>query len=753
MNLGIFNPHPAMSKMLLLILWMIPGVFLLPAIDVQAGSSVPAGQPRIGLVLSGGGARGMAHVGVIRVLEEMKIPVYCIAGTSMGAIVGGLYAAGMSPDEMEKMVTSMEWNEAFRDKPPPSDLSFRRKKDAADYLINFDLGFKDGGFSIPMGLLQGQNLNLMLKTMLFHTEGIDDFNKLNIPFRAMATDIETGDAVILDKGDLVKAIRASMSIPALFAPVEINGKLLVDGGIANNLPVDIARQMGADVLIVVDISTSLSRRKQLTSSVEITSQLTSILVQRNTADQIRTLYLTDILIRPDMGDLGSGDFFRAAEAVAAGRKKAEEMKPRLAHLAVSGETFLAYLQTQRNKDHDMPDIETVEVDNRTSLPTGLIAAHIDMKPGAKLNLSELKKNIDRIYGIDTFERVDFFLKKKDKSSAIVIEPLEKSWGPNYFRFGIGLEDNFKGNSSYALTAQFTKTAINSRAGEWRTEVRIGESPRVLTEFYQPIDYSLCYFVAASAQYRVRNLRDFDEDGDITTEFRDNAIEGSLDIGRQFGNWGELRLGLRRQYGVVKMLVGNHQGFEDDPYNRGSVFISAAYSTLDNYIFPLKGSDAYITWNYNLRALGSDIEVQALGVKWMKAFTFGKYTFMPSIDIRTTLDNDDMDVQDTFPLGGFLNLSGFSSDEIYGRHTGLARVLAYRELGSTGMGALKMPLYFGMSAEAGNVWNKRADINLESLILAGSIFLGTKTYFGPIYLAYGQAQRGHSSIYLYLGQRF
>src|SRR5512145_453114 len=327
MNLGVFNPHPAMSKMLLLILWMVPGVLLLPAIDAQAGQPVADGQPRVGLVLSGGGARGMAHVGVIRVLEEMKIPVHCIAGTSMGAIVGGLYAAGMSPDEMEKMVTSMEWNEAFRDKPPPSELSFRRKKDAADYLINFDLGFKDGGFSIPMGLLQGQNLNLMLKTMLFHTEGIDDFNKLNIPFRAMATDIETGDAVILDKGDLVKAIRASMSIPALFAPVEINGKLLVDGGIANNLPVDIARQMGADVLIVVDISTSLSRRKQLTSSVEITSQLTSILVQRNTADQIRTLYQTDILIRPDMGDIGSGDFFRAAEAVAAGRKKAEEMKP------------------------------------------------------------------------------------------------------------------------------------------------------------------------------------------------------------------------------------------------------------------------------------------------------------------------------------------------------------------------------------------------------------------------------------------
>jgi len=395
---------------------------------------------------------------------------------------------------------------------------------------------------------------------------------------------------------------------------------------------------------------------------------------------------------------------------------------------------------------------TVEVANSTSLPTGLIAAHIDMKPGAKLDMTELKKNIDRVYGIDTFERVDFYLKRKGKGSAIVIEPLEKSWGPNYFRFGLGLEDNFKGSSSYALTAQFTKTAINSRAGEWRTEVRIGESPHIYTEFYQPIDYALSYFVAANAGYRVRNINAFNEDGDITSQYRAQSGHIGLDIGRQLGNWGELRTGVRREYGSVKVLVGDHSG-PADPYNRGSIFVSAAYSTLDNYVFPLCGADAYVTWNYNLKALGSDIEVQALGVKWMKAFTWSKYTFMPSIDIRTTLDSDDMAVQDAFPLGGFLNLSGFSADEIYGRHTGLARLLAYREIGSAGLGALTMPIYFGVSAEAGNVWNKRADINMDSLILAGSIFIGTKSYLGPIYLAYGQAQRGHSSLYLYLGQRF
>lgn len=742
-----------MPKINTLLLWMLISACLLAAADAQAGPAAADGRPRIGLVLSGGGARGMAHVGVIQVLEEMKIPIFCIAGTSMGAIVGGLYAAGMSPADMEKFVTSMEWNEAFKDKPPPSDLAFRRKRDAADYLINFDLGYKDGKLTIPKGLLQGQNLNLILKSLLFHTEGINDFSKLNIPFRAVATDIETGDAVILEKGELVKAVRASMSIPGVFAPVEIDGRILVDGGVSNNLPIDIARQMGADVVIVVDISTDLSRRDQLTSSVEITAQLTSIMIQRNTYAQIRTMREDDILIRPELRDITSGDFFRAVEAVATGRKKAETMKPQLARLAVEDRDYLAYLQIQRKKIQEMPVIDAVEVVNKTSLPTGLIAAHIHMKPGEKLDLNELKQNIDRIYGIDTFENVDFRLRKKDKTSDLVIEPVEKSWGPDYFRFGLGLEDNFKGSSNYGLTMQFTKTAINSRAGEWRNELRIGETPLIFTEFYQPIDYALHYFAAANVRYAIRNIKEYNKDGEVTTEYRANAIQGGLDVGRQFGNWGELRLGLRREYGTVKVLIGNHQTSEQGSYGRGGVIASFAYSTLDNYVLPLSGSDAYLIWTHHLSQLGSDIQSQTLGVKWMSAFTWNKYTFTPYIDIRTTIDNDDLPVQDTFPLGGFLNLSGYSSNEIYGRHTGLACLVAYREIGAAGLGALKMPLYVGMSAETGNVWNKRSDIKFESLILAGSVFLGTKTFLGPIYLAYGQAQRGHSSIYLYLGKRF
>ena len=752
MKPGTIHPSVMTMKIRILLFFLIIAAFLFTASNLQAGPAALDERPRIGLVLSGGGARGLAHVGVIQVLEEMKIPISCIAGTSMGAIVGGIYASGMSPAELEKFITSMQWNEAFKDKPDASEMTFRRKRDAADFLIDLDLGFKDGEFTMPRGVLQGQNLNLILKSMLIHTEGIDDFNRLNIPFRAVAADIETGDAVILEKGELVKALRASMSIPALFAPVEMDGRLLVDGGIANNLPIDIARRMGADVVIVVDISTELSRRDQLATSVAITSQLTSIMVQRNTQAQIRTMREGDILIRPEMGAIGSSDFFKAADAVAAGRKKAGEMKPELAHLAVKEEEFLAYLQAQRKKEQPLPVIDVVEVDNKSSLPDALIAAHVDIKPGEPLSMPDLKKNIDRVYGIDTFERVDFHVRKKDKSTAIVIEPFDKAWGPNYFRFGLGLEDNFKGSGSYALTAQFTKTALNRLAGEWRSEVRIGENPRIYAELYQPLDDSLSYFAVANAAYLMRNINTYNDKGEILTQYRVQSAQFGLGAGRQFGNWGEVRVGLHREHGNVKIAIGD-PSVPENIYNRGSVQASVAYSRLDNYIFPLRGTDASLLWSYNLKALGSDIDEQALGLSWMTAFTWGKYTFIPALDIKTMLDDDNMDVQDTFPLGGFLNLSGFSTNEIYGRHTGLARLVAYREIGSAGMGALKMPLYIGLSAEAGNVWNKRSDINFESLILAGSIFLGIKTYLGPVYLAYGQAQRSHSSIYLNVGQRF
>ncbi len=306
-------------------------------------------RPRIGLVLSGGGARGLAHIGVLKVLEEMRIPIDCIAGTSMGAVVGGLYAAGASPADLEKLVESIPWNEAFTDKQTADKLSFRRKEDRQSDKIDLNLGIRDGHLITSKGLVQGQNLNLLLKEIILHTSDTKDFDKLHIPFRAVAADIESGQAVVIGTGDLSEAIRASMSIPGIFAPMEIRGKMLVDGGIANNLPVDVVRGMGADILIVVDIGTPLRTREGLNSPGSITAQVMTILIQRNVRAQLQTLKREDILIQPQLGNLGTTDFSKTAAAMNIGQDTAKKLTHRLTALSVSPENYQVYLAHQRHQ--------------------------------------------------------------------------------------------------------------------------------------------------------------------------------------------------------------------------------------------------------------------------------------------------------------------------------------------------------------------------------------------------------------------
>lgn len=691
----------------------------------------------------------MAHIGVIKFLEEMRIPIDYISGTSMGAIVGGLYATGLSPDELEKAVTSMEWNDAFRDSPPLQDLPFRRKWDYANFLMKFELGFKDGKLTIPMGLLQGQNLSLILKSMIGPAEIVRDFDRLNIPFRAVAADVETGDSVVIGDGELSTAIRASMSIPGLFTPVERDGRLLVDGGIADNLPADVARQMGAEVLIVVDIGTPLRTRENLGSAMSVTVQLITILIQRNTREQLKTLTAKDVLILPQLGEIGSGDFTEGHAAIPIGRQAAEKMKVELQRLSVSPDAYNAYLERQRRKPTTLFPIDYVRIENRSGISDHVIASHVSVKPGDRLDSEALRQDLIRVYGIDAFDRVDYHLEEKDGKKGLHIRTVERSWRPSYFRFGVNLEDDFKGSGSYNLAVRFTRTAINRLGAEWRIEGQIGAMPRVFSEFYQPVNDSLSYFVAPYAEYKEQNINFF-SGGSIAAQYRVKTTTGGLDVGRQFGNWGEMRLGILKGQGHVSGRIGD-PNFKDD-FEIGRLRFLLIYNRLDNFSFPQKGTNAYLTYHAGLRELGEEVSVNTLSGSWITAKTWGNHSFLPSFSFSTIMD-DQAPIQDVFPLGGFLNLSGFSKNELSGRYTGLARLIYLRKIAGHGLTAFKIPVYLGGSLEKGNVWNKSDDIGFNSAIWAGSIFVGADTYIGPLYFGYGYAEGGHGSLYLYLGQTF
>ncbi|MEN8200058.1 MAG: patatin-like phospholipase family protein, partial [Thermodesulfobacteriota bacterium] len=332
--------------------WTFRTVFLfqviltlfLPHHCMAAEEAVSAKRSRIGLVLGGGGARGAAHVGVLKVLEELRIPVDVIAGTSMGSIVGGLYAMGLSPEQIEREMLAMEWRDLFSDEPPREDRSFRRKRDDDYYTVKAKPGLKDGEVRMPMGFLHGQKFDIELNRLTLPVARIKNFDQLPIPYRAVGTDIETGEAVILGSGKLSQAIRASMAVPSAFDPVEIDGRLLVDGGLAANVPVSVAREMGAEIFIVVDVGSGLFGREEINSALDITAQLANFLFTLSGDRDIRTLSDGDVLIKPPLGDIGGGSFDRVGEAIPIGEQATLQMRDALARYSLSDKEYYAHLE-------------------------------------------------------------------------------------------------------------------------------------------------------------------------------------------------------------------------------------------------------------------------------------------------------------------------------------------------------------------------------------------------------------------------
>ena len=707
-------------------------------------------RPRVGLVLGGGGARGGAHVGVIKMLDRLRIPVDVIAGTSMGAIVGGLYASGLSADELSAVFENADWSVLLSDRPPRGKRSFRRKSDDVGFLVNFDLGLDHSGLVFPGGFIQGQNLEMALKRFALPVITVDDFDQLPIPFGAVATDLVSGDPVILRSGDLATAMRASMSAPGVFKPVKLNGRTLVDGGVVNNLPVQIARDMGAEVLIVVDAGFPLKSEAELGSAISIADQMLTILINARATEQAALLTASDVLISPDLGALGSQEFHRTMEASVLGWKKAAELAAQLARFSLAPEAYAAHRKEIGSRVPNAAPIDRLVVENESNLAAEVIAERLSDQTGGLLDLEQLESDISNIYGFDTFESVTYDIEQDGEETTLAVRGTEKSWGPNYIRFGINLEDDFKGNSSYNVAARFTKTEINKRGGEVRAELQIGESPRLFTEWYQPLDYASRWFVNPQLELGRFNTGLFDE-GRQLARLRSDQATLSLDGGRQFGNWGEFRLGYQRSRSNDKLQIGLPAP-TGGSLDLGGVFANLGHDTIDRVAVPRSGTLFNVTVSTFRESLGSDASFDLGRLFLLKPQTWGKNTLLHWWDFGSTLDAEAPGLE-PFSLGGFFSLSGYAPDELSGRHFGIGRLIYYRRLGDQVLPVLDSQIYAGASFEAGNVWDRRSDISFGDSLKAGSVFFVFDTLVGPLYLAYGRGQGGRESAYLFLGQTF
>ncbi|QUJ67069.1 patatin-like phospholipase family protein [Photobacterium sp. GJ3] len=743
-------------------------LFLVISAAIPAALAQPsqksAERIHVGLVLGGGGAKGAAHVGVLKALEELQIPVDYIVGTSMGAYVGGLYASGMSADEIEAILNTVDWASGYEDRVKRSERRVREKQQEDRFQIVTDLGVEFWEVKVPKGFVQGQTMGEILRTTSGNLPWMTSFDTLPIPFRAVATDIENLKPVVLSGGDLAEAMQASMSVPGLLPPVMLDGKLLVDGGITNNLPISVVKEMGADVVIAVDISNDFKTADELTDYLVVMDQLTDFMVRDNAARQEALLGQADILLRPDIQGITTTDFNRMPEAFDSGYHTVQMQRLQLAALG-SATIYQDYIEQKQAARRQLDFLERRRIDqieliNNSPYANEVLLERLQLKPGMKVDSEQLEKSVRDLYALDRFERVDYRIERLGERHILILDVKAKSWGPNFIDMRFSLEDDFDNNTDFSIGLALTATGLSEKGAEWRTELEYGSDKRIATELYIPFTSDQEWFSVLGIDYDVintnvtvtgeepdlKNIDDF-----IAARFSDFHLDGS--IGWQPALWQEFRAGYLIGDGETEfpgiLRLGNEKRSSRRLYLRYNL------DTLDDFTLPKEGhyllaevasSDDSATFQ------GQRLSDTALhfDFAWKGAYTFGRHTMMGKAEYGKVSSDEDLRL-DPKELGGFLNLSGIPKNSLSGNNKVFSALVYRYHLTDNDFGLFNSSVYLGTSLEWGGVYNN-PDLSFSDLpgYYAGSIFTGITTPFGPFILAYGQTAEDLSSFYLLFG---
>lgn len=722
--------------------------------DAQADGKT---RPRIGLVLSGGGARGLAHVGVLKVLERERIPVDLITGTSMGAIIGGLYASGMNAEQLERELIQLSWGDVFASRVDRQNLSQRRKEEDFEFSAVLEFGMRDGEFRAPQGTLSSRGLETLLRRFTLPVRKIRSFDALPTPFRAVSTDLETGEQQVIGEGDLALAMRSSMSVPGVFAPLEWEGRILGDGGLVNNLPLDIARGMGAQRLIAVNVGTPIGGRESLGSLIGVTAQMINILTEQNVKRSLATLSAGDVLIKPQLGKLSSGDFERGVDFVKLGEQAAEAALPQLRAYAVDEATYQRWREARRGSQLDKPVLVEVRMEGSDIAQPQRFAEQLESRPGERFDLAKAERDTRFLASSGDFERVDYHVAQREAGDTLVFSMEDKSWGPNYFRVGLDLSTDLSGDSSFNLRISHNRHWLTPSGTEWRNQLTLGQTPRIYSELYHPLGVKLGtsrdWFVSGWGKVERRQLNLYDDAGNGRARFLRTGATVGMDLGQPWGKWGEVRLGvvheawrLRPSLLTIDLPLDE---FKRDA-SETALRLKAVVDQLDFANFPQRG------YRYTLEALygrqvnkehtsGSfaRLELQATGVQ-----SWGRHTL--NLHMRGLVAREPEDsIQGPYSLGGFQQLSGYKQGQLIGPALLFGRASYYMRLKDTPV--LTRGFFVGGSLEAGNTWENHRQMSLKGLRWASSLFLGTDTTVGPLYVGLGYAPKAGSAIYLFIGR--
>ena len=735
-----------------------------PVIAEKTSQNIVKNQPtKIGLVLSGGGARGLAHIGVIKSLEQRNIKIDYIAGTSMGALIGGLYAAGLSSDEIEKFATQLDWEDSFNDLPKRGLLPFRQKQDEYNYFIKGEIGMRDWRLELPSGLVQGQKQDLMLEKMLLNVANIHDFNKLPIPFSAVATDISSGKAYILNKGNLAKSLRASMSVPGFFAPVEIDGRLLVDGGITNNTPINIVRQMGAEMVIVSDLHNERTDKENIHNFLDVSGEIINGLTLNNSLEQLSTTSKKDIVLKPVLALYSSADFDKAKKIIQAGEHAIYEANT--IELLAPYRT-LDYQPLTKNKTRYV--IQKIKINNQTELATDIIRSAITQQIGAKFDSDKLEKDLANLYGYGFFQNISydftFDFKEKIKNSdlienaTLVIHATRPNWGPNFFKINFSLKSNLSDQNLFNLGIRHSYKPANSMGGEWRNEIRIGEETDLKTEFYQPLTASMDVFIkpylALQSKSYIYSSKDL---GRTSINFNKSSAEFGVQLGINLNEDYRVSSSFYFEQGAIN--IGRNKATQQkNNYHYSAVKLSAEHDSLDQVSFPRSGSRIDLSITYEKEDLHSSKPSYKQHAELSAYYSINRHTFNLYTEYSNINQSDDIQGNQFHTLGGFQRLSGYRENELIGTKIAFGRIkYQYRVLGNSS-NIFNFPFYLGGTLEAGNVFNdltneKPQEIKLDNIEKSASLFIGMNSFLGPLYFAYGYHSNKVQSIYFYFGKSF
>ena len=720
--------------------------------DGAQSSATTSSRPRVGLVLAGGGAKGGAHVGVLKALEEMNVPIDCIAGTSMGALVGGGYASGIPAAGLEKFVTGIDWKTVVGGAGRRDLQTIEQKRAGVTYSNDIEMGLRDKRVLLPAGIVNTSSIEDLLRTYVARSRAQTDFDKLPIPFRAVATDMVTGKMVVLDSGDLATAMRASMAIPGAFAPVVMDKYILSDGGMVRNIPVDVARDLCADVVIVVNLVEEELKPEQLQTATQLVLRSSDVGIMANENLQLESLTDRDIRIDVIMGDITTADFERVPETIPLGEKAARGMADKLARLAVPAAEFLAWRTAVTEGQNFEVRLADVKYEGLQRVNPEYLKQRAEVKPGDNVDTATISAEAKRMSALQEFESVEYRLTGDPVNPTLEWWPKEKAYGPNYLKFDLGLYGSEDGDLGFVVYAKHTRTWLNSLGAEWRNEVQLGYFNNLSTSLYQPLDIAQRFFVEPKL-FWTRSWEDVFYDNERLARYKFGDLGGGFEVGVNLNDDAQVRAGYLYTRRKASVETGSPILPEDERSDAG-LTLTATYDSRDTPFNPTRGIAAALEYAYVDDALGADVDWERLelgvglavpvrsDVVWM--------TLAGGTDLNSSIPPDRY-----FMLGGPGSFPGFELGELrltdYWTASG-SYLWKFMDI----MSIRGQALYAGVRLEAGQIFGRLESLALpgfddDEMIYGGSLFLTGRTQAGPLTVGVGATSTDSWSLWIAVGR--